>query len=369
MSATAHSHRAEKLRVDRALSRVYASHRHEAPFLRAFDALTLEVRRRSPLLRPVLRPAVHDPVEALSSLASFHGEFLRPLTTWRPRGASVLELVDSLAAHLLARYPTPRFLASVWFGPDDAERREQRRWVIAHARGAPFRRAGLPLVMTRRMEHEFLRTPDHLGLVAAMRRAEVLVLGGSRALAESVVATRLGRDLAHATFWTGVVRFLVRHESAIGPSAVAAIVESLHELRHVSVEVRSAHGLRRFEPRAPHLSLKGRTPASLLRLVSQVAGDPSCSWRPSGLAGLVYEEPPAGERPPARWCVVELRDRHQLAAEGQALRHCVRTYAGDCRAGPADRQQRPAPGHLVEALAAHPAEGGAQLGGCGSPQR
>ena len=63
---------------------------------------------------------------------------------------------------------------------------------------------------------------------------------------------------------------------------------------------------------APQLSLKGRTPASLLRLVSQVTGDPSCSWPASGLAGLVYEEPRASSRPPARWCVVELRDPWDL---------------------------------------------------------
>ncbi|MEM6671488.1 MAG: PcfJ domain-containing protein [Planctomycetota bacterium] len=330
MSRPALSVRTEKLRIDRALSRLYAAYRFDAPFLETFDALVLAVRRSSPLLRPVVRPVDHDPLEALVNLTSLRYEFVREPCTWQPRGASVLELVDSLATHLLGQHTTPRFMASVWFGRNSDELRERRRWVVAHSRGTPFRRVGVPFVVTRRTEHHFLASPDHFGLLEALRRAEVLALGGTRALAGAVAMTRVGRDVRHATFWSELIRWVVAHEASLDLSALDALVEAIHELRHVPVTMATIDGGWRAEPRAPAFSLVGRTPASLLRHLPDFSGTSDATWPRSGLGSLVFEEADARA---TRWCLVELRTPQQLNAEGDALAHCVGSYADECRSG------------------------------------
>jgi hypothetical protein len=135
-------------------------------------------RERSTLLRPAGCPELRAGAAlVLRNLARHHGEYLAPIETWAGGDGSVQELVHALAQHLLARYPVPRLLASVWFEDDEADGGEAQRWFVAHAAGQRFRDIeGLPLQLTRRMEHILLTSPPHLPLRAAMRRAELLGL-------------------------------------------------------------------------------------------------------------------------------------------------------------------------------------------------
>ena len=152
--------------------------------------------------------------------------FVRPLRDWHGERRSIYGDVSSLARHLLCRYDVPRFLSLVWFGDGSRRAVEKREWYVAHGNGQSVRSLDLPVRMTRKMERYFLSSPDHLSFESAVRRAELLALGARDDLIEAVLATHLGRDLAHGTFWRTLLAFLVRFRDELpargrGPRATA----------------------------------------------------------------------------------------------------------------------------------------------------
>ena len=322
--------RAERLRIDRALGRAYADAQRDPALFDAFRRLHLACAQRSLLLRPVRRPVAHDPVAALRNLAAFHSGFRRAPEDWVPDGSSVLAAVASLARHLFDGYRTPRFLASCWFGADSEPERELRAWAVAHGEGRPFRRVVAPLSMSRRVEHHFLGSPDHLEVGQAIRRAEILALGGSPQLAERVVRTAIGDGRLQHPFWSDVLRFFVVHEDELCSHALEGLVDGLVHFVRPRRVVRGAE-IETLVP--PRLELEGRSVRSLLSLLAESHGEPGTLWGSSGQRELVFELERPGRRTPARFEVVELRDRRRLRAEGNAMGHCVGQLEGWCRRG------------------------------------
>lgn len=278
---------------DRAVSRAYSDlAREERP---TFTALLDAIRTRSTVR---VCPAV---AAALRNLARFGPRYLRPLADWPGARGTMYPVVDSLAQHLLARYRVPRFLASVWYGDAGGAADTGRRWFIDHAAGMRFRDLDLPAPMTRHMEALFLGSPDHLGVAAALRRAELVSLGAREDLVNAVLATRLGSELANGAFWRTVIQFFVRWSARLEPSAVGPIVDFVQYVRHQRPEVVTGQGVRFVDPPDPSFSVKGRSLASMQRLVE--------AW------------------------LVELTSSAELRAEGVALRHCVASYAHLCALG------------------------------------
>jgi hypothetical protein len=90
-------------------------------------------------------------------------------------------------------------------------------------------------------------------------------------------------------------------------------------------------------PAQPNLSLKGRTPASLLRAVEEwharlrapVRGT-SVEWESSGIRPFSFE---SGEGPSRQlFAITELISYAELHDEGAAMRHCVASYWMRCYA-------------------------------------
>ena len=233
------------------------------------------------------------------------------------------ELVGSLASHVLARYPTPPIFRAAWFVDGD----RFRRWFIMHGRGRPIRALpDLPLPLTRKMEHHFIASPPHLRINAALRRAEVLGLGGTPELATAILGTHLGQDLSHPAFWREAIGFLIRNADELGPGEIERIVAFLH-----AVGVRVADAANPF-------SLRGRTVVSLRRLIRDFRGAlpirRAPQWRASGIPALRHPAT-TGTKPEDAvvWHMVELRNARELTAEGRALRHCVGMYTRACKTG------------------------------------
>lgn len=338
MSKAVAFRRQAKGRRDRAVSQVYRELAGNPRSLARFAELLRLARERSSLLkRPTVRGLRVLEVDVLRNLASFDANVLRPADHWSGVDGSGLTAIGSLAQHLFSRYPMPKFLASAWFGDDSMSSLDRRRWFVAHARGARFRELDLPIVMTRRMERLFLGSPDHLSIEQAMRRAELMGLDADPHLVDAVLATRLGHDLAHGDFWRTFLEFLVRFESELAPNDVGPMVDFLQFVRHEAVEIRTEAGVLLRHPPQPNFSLKGRTPASLLRLVDNWhealgrARTANLSWEPSRYRPMVFESQQADpDVAPTRWELVELTNSEELRLEGAALRHCVRTYAYAC---------------------------------------
>ena len=175
------------------------------------------VRSRTDLLRPrVGRDRYSDLGQVnllcgLLALAAEHRDWLRRAGDWVPSGDGPIGQFASLAQHLLSHYPLPVFMASVWFPGRDPEAIRRQGWYKHLGLGRNIRTADIPLMLTKRMAHEFSLAPDHYSIDKALRWGQVRGLGGSKELARAIVATRLGRSFEHEDFWRTVVHFFVNH--------------------------------------------------------------------------------------------------------------------------------------------------------------
>ena len=341
MSSAEHFVRHHKRQTDRAISQAYvrltANPLASATFREVLDL----VRSRAPrvLDAPVVH-GYHPGVEALVNLSRFRSAHVRPPGVWPGTPASWRPAVCSLAHHLMCKYNVPLFLAAAWYATDDAYAEAKRGWFVAHARGASFRSLELPIVMTRRMEHIFLSSRDHLGIEQAMRRAELVALGASDGLVQTVLTTRLATDLCNGPFWRTVWMFLIANARAIQLAQIGPLIDFVHAIRHERVAVETADGVVVMrDPPQPSFSMKGRTIQSMMRLMqdwhrSLGVANGGLTWGPSTLEPMLIEEPSQDpSAPPIVWHLMELTNGAQLRTEGTALRHCVASYADRCWRG------------------------------------
>jgi hypothetical protein len=332
--------RHHKQQTDRAISQAYARVEANTLASETFGELLHCVRTRAPRLlgAPVVN-GHHPGVEALVNLSRFGSAHIRTTTDWPGTSASWRRAVCSLAQHLVCTYAVPPLLAASWYAVDDAYAEKKREWFVAHARGAIFRSLDLPIIMTRRMEHIFLRSHDHLAIEHAMRRAELVALEASDELVRAVLATRLATDLRNGDFWRTAWMFLIANARAIDPAQIGPMIDFIQVIRHERVAVETQDGIVMRDPPLPSFSMKGRTVQSMLRLMqdwhrSLGMANGGLTWAPSPLRPMLMEEPSQDPSvPPIVWQLMELTNGAQLRTEGTALRHCVASYADRCWRG------------------------------------
>jgi hypothetical protein len=261
-------------------------------------------------------------VGALLNLARYRREAVADPWAWPGATGHPLAVIHSLAEHLLAYYPVPRFLASAWFGTNTIAERMRRNWFVQHGRGRAFRTLSLPMAMTRRMEHVFLRSPDHLGVDEALGRAEVLGAGGEPDLWDALRATPLAMTSGAAARRREIVAWLVRRREELDLAQVRPLVEhALADPRPLAGRTARAvwcDHLARIAPRPPPPRPPPPPPPP-----------PPERWAASRWSGLVV----AGAEPGVQWTIVELCEWAQLRQEGIDMHHCVGGYAWRCHSG------------------------------------
>jgi hypothetical protein len=332
--------RHHRRQTDRAISQAFARLATDAIARATFAKLVHCARNRARRLldAPVVH-GHHPGVEALVNLSRFTWAHSRAVVDWPGTSASWRAAVCSLAQHLIAKYAAPAFLAESWYATDDAYTEKKREWFVAHARGASFRSLDLPIEMTRKMEHIFLTSRDHLTIEQAMRRAELLALGASDELVQAVLATGSATDLRNGAFWRTVWMFLIANEFAIDLAQVGPMLDFVQAIRHERVAVETPDGVVMRDPPHPSFSMQGRTVRSLLRLMqdwhrSLGLANGGLTWTPSPLEPMLIEEPSQdASAPPVVWQLMELTNGAQLRTEGTALHHCVASYADRCWRG------------------------------------
>ena len=340
MSSAEHFVRHHRRQTDRAISQAYARLATDAIATATFHELLHCARKRSRQLldAPVVN-GHHPGVESLVNLSRFMWAHISAVADWPGTSASWRPAVCSLARHLTCKYAVPTFLAASWYATDDVYAEKKREWFVAHARGASFRSLDLPIEMTRKMEHIFLTSHDHLSVEQAMRRAELLAMGASDGLVGAVLATRSATDLGNGAFWRTVWLFLIANMRAIDLAQVGPMIDFVQAIRHERVAVETPEGIVLRDPPQPSFSMKGRTVQSMLRLMqdwhrSLGLANGGLTWAPSPLQPMTLEEPRQDlSAPPNVWQMMELTNGAQLRAEGTALRHCVASYAYLCWRG------------------------------------
>lgn len=340
MSSAEHSVRHHKRQTDRAISQAYARLAANSIACTTFTELLQCVRKRA--VRLLAAPVVNDHhlgVEALVNLSRFAHAHIRAIGHWPGSDAAWQRAIALMVQHLIGKYAVPPFLAASWYATDERSGDRQREWFIAHAAGASFRSLDLPIQMTRKMEHIFLASHDHLGIEYAMRRAELLALDAPDELVQAVLTTRLATDLRNGEFWRTVWTFLITNARAVEPAQVGPLIDFVQAVRHERVAVETTDGIVMRDPPQPSFSMKGRTAQSMLRLMHDWhrnlgVANGGFTWTPSSSFPMVIEEPRQDlSEPPVTWHLMELTHGAQLRTEGAALHHCVASYADRCWRG------------------------------------
>ncbi len=116
------------------------------------------------------------------------------------------------------------------------------------------------------------------------------------------------------------------------------IIDYLHQERFVSVEGESAKAV--HGPRQPNLSMKGRSPESLLEQVvrwhrdlAKNSGQKIRIWKSTSIQPLRLTEGKIGDPNFKIWTIRELTTQQSLFAEGRKLKHCVASYVSSCAKG------------------------------------
>jgi hypothetical protein len=306
-------------------------------------ALLLHVQHRTDFLNagPALSQFGHQSgntwIDGLLALAHHWRLWLRPVEAWCPRTHNTRRQFASLARHLLAEYPVPVFMDAVWFlGTGEAVFRRQR-WFSHIGLGSNIRTADTPIPLTKRMAHYFMQAPADCTVDQAVRWGQVLGLGGDPRLAQAIIASRLGEHFEHDEFWVTVIRFFI-DSPMLDPLHVGPIIDYLYDQRFRDREEFVAAGVfERRPPAQPNLSMKGRSPTTLLRQVERwhrqlgkEAAHIKGEWVSSGIVGYDGIEGTKGSPSLRRWTIRELLSGSALVAEGHAMHHCVASYAHSC---------------------------------------
>src|SRR5215469_1735681 len=119
--------------------------RHDGA-LPAYERLLQQVQARTHLLHPCDRAGDNRNLfnAGLLALALHHADWQRPVETWLPLRQNAWPLFTSLAHHLLALYPVPAFMTSVWFDLPPGDVLPQHGWYKLLGRGRNIRTASLP---------------------------------------------------------------------------------------------------------------------------------------------------------------------------------------------------------------------------------
>ena len=124
-----------------------------------------------------------------------HKQWLRPIEEWFPKTKSRDGRFSDMIRHLFAKYEVPRFFDRIWFmDPRASKTRHYQEWYIHIANGGNIRSVpDFPAYLTKRMAHLFLQAPAHSRMEHAIRRAQVLALGGRLRRGQSRHPDKTGR--------------------------------------------------------------------------------------------------------------------------------------------------------------------------------
>lgn len=266
----------------------------------------------------------------LLGLAQNRFDWIRPLKAWKPPSHNVRRQFSSLARHLLADYPVPLFMDSVWFRGQSTESARQQAWFKRLARGESPRRLDLPLQLTKRMARHFLEAPKDSSVDEALRWSQVVGLGGTQRLVRAILGSRIAADFNNNDFWETVIRWFIQH-AMLDPAQVGPLIDYICR--------------RKFEPQGldaadSDFTMKGRTPASLIHQMREwharlrkEAEKPQLEWSGSGVGFFEWTEGVLASNNLRRWTITELLSRKDLYREGQVMRHCVASYDNSCILG------------------------------------
>ena len=274
-------------------------------------------------------------LRAFVYLAEYQWLWTRKPEEFKPSSKNRGRQFSHLLRYLLTKYDVPAFLDDAWLN-ESTENKVYREWFINLGMGENIRKQqGLPIPFTKKMAHNFSQAPGNLSVNGAIRWAQVISLGGDDRTVHGLLSTPLGRSFNHDDFWVSVIRLFIDNPF-LDTNQYGPIYDYLHQKKFVSRGRRWVEGkLVDLGPEQPGLTMKGRNPEALLDQVQRwhqdlnrtPYGRSDFNWPSCGINGFEHKEKDD------LYSVVELLSSRDLRDEGNAMHHCVASYAESCNRG------------------------------------
>lgn len=259
----------------------------------------------------------------------------RDIEEWKVKTHNRERQVSDLLRHLFANYAVPTFMDQAFYQGHI----NHIDWFIHIGRGNNIRTAtNLPITLTKKAAHFFLKAPNNYSIIEAMRYGQILSLGGDERLVHHINATRLGQSFVCDDFWMTVIQFFIKHPM-LDPAQIHPIVDYIHHVKYThrqEYDHVTGNYTQALPPEKPNFSMKGRTVDSLLREVekwhqSLQKEKLSGAWKPYEIPNFYYNEGSEGKR--KFYQIEQLMNSQSLRKEGRIMKHCVASYIHSCRKG------------------------------------
>jgi hypothetical protein len=283
--------------------------------------------------------------KALFHIAAWHAYWLRPVREWKPSSKNADRQLQSLHAHLFAKYPKElrAFWNNLW--QQDTPDTVELSWYLHIAEGKNLRtHAMLPIPVTKAIAHLFLVTPNPLyrplqqlrfaqlaSLDVSPRHQQTLLLHRSSGFRFPTTAADKARTEALEQD-RALMYQLVARNAMLDSDCLAGVLDYVEHER-----------TRPREPGEGPFSMRKRTMEALIRqsavwhrTMQKMKKTTGERWEPKDIAPYRYTATNVhGEPYGPVITITEITSVRELQLEGQKLHHCVGSYAHSCISGAA----------------------------------
>ena len=311
------------------------------PFYNFSRFKTIEAQEfLSPIIRQKSLRMFQNPdiLRGLLMASMFKDRALRPIEAWRPRFNCPERMFRDLIRYLFVQYPMPNFFYSTFktLSPQHIS------WFIELAQGGSLRTLNLPIPLSVRGLHFFLQAPPQYSVAEAMRFGQILSLGGDAKLADKIIRTRLGKDFSNFKFWSSVIQFLIKNDglSFAEVREIIGFCQFVKFQENVFADPQNPEELLVELPPMPDFSLKGRSVASIFRLILTFENEIKRSENLNECVAIVaFPTMPFGDfetiitmenKQKRQYSIRQITNDVALMVEGRVMSHCVYTYLQAC---------------------------------------
>lgn len=285
--------------------------------------------------------AAVDPLPALAAvLLPYKTFFVNDPTAYelKTKSSNRDKQLNELIRHSFAKYRVPPFLAEVWarkprggtatawfIGP--TVKVDLAMWYICVAQGGSLYKEHAKQYLTKKEVHVFLTASQQLSFEQQLIFASASTFAENDGVALRLARSKLSR-LEFTEFLKTVVYFFSKHPPV-----------SIEEVDDLTDFIMAKHGEHERLPDgrlAPPFTLAGLTLDSLRKktkdwhhALARVKVMGSASWEGAPLPDEAFETT-SSHGVKVKWYFTQIKTAKALAAEGNAMRHCVYGYKDRC---------------------------------------
>jgi hypothetical protein len=303
---------------------------------------------------------------AIKKILQYEEDFVRPIDTWGPKSRNAHQQILSLIRHVFAKYPTPSFLEK-YFMMGNVPNSEVLLYIHMGAGKSLKTFEGFPkwLSIPNRSLHHLYTTPDTMDFVTAIRRCQVLYMGGDQYIFYALMRANILRENLpitkadgetdyhprHDEFWQSVMKFFIEHRMIV-PTKIAEVIDYINNVKFVDGREMDENGIFvAVNPPHRNFSMKGRNPQTLIdhsdewhynrtriqrvnqRLVNNNRYVSTTKLKDYSWTGINIRNCTITRGKDTKYQIIQLKTFFELRDEGSDMHHCVGTYASSCSSG------------------------------------